>query len=102
MKEITASELRQKISSGEKIALVDVREEYEHEDFNIGGINIPLGEITFSPEKFKEWVDQDIILYCRSGNRSSMAQQLLASKLNIHNTVNLIGGLNAWREELKK
>jgi rhodanese-related sulfurtransferase len=49
---------------------VDVREPSEHDEFNIGGELIPLG-------KFRRWMsiarsteDQELILYCRSGNRS--------------------------------
>jgi len=41
----------------------------------------------------------DIVLYCRSGNRSGMAQKLLAIQSGITNTINLKGGLIAWRED---
>ena len=34
-----------RISNGEKLNLVDVREPVEHNEFNIGGELIPLGEI---------------------------------------------------------
>ncbi len=100
MREITALELHQKIEDGENIRLVDVREEYEHNEYNIGGINIPLAEIPISLEILKDPGDVDIVLYCRSGNRSGMAQKLLAMQHSIHNTINLKGGLIAWRKEV--
>jgi len=102
MKEITAAELHRKIKSGEKLTLVDVREEFEHEEFNIGGINIPLGEIPSHPEKIRALGDGDIVLYCRSGNRSGMAQKLLAVQHDIHNTINLKGGVIAWGNEVSE
>ncbi|MCE7060929.1 HesA/MoeB/ThiF family protein [Dyadobacter sp. CY343] len=60
----------------EHIQLVDVREDYEYEADNFGGVNIPLSEIpdvisSFSP-------DQKIVFYCQSGKRSKQAAQLLA------------------------
>jgi len=84
------------------MVLVDVREPYEHDEYNIGGINIPLAEIPISPERFRDLGDVDIVLYCRSGNRSGMAQKLLAMQHNIHNTMNLKGGLIAWRRDVRE
>ena len=100
MNEITVVELHQKMEDGEKIVLVDVREPYEHEEFDIGGINIPLAEIPSSQERFAAFGDVDIVLYCRSGNRSGMAQKILAMQHQIQNTLNLRGGLIAWKQEI--
>jgi len=97
MKEITAEELHHKIENGEKINLVDVREIYEHEDYNIGGVNIPLAELPQHLDQLKELGNEDFVLYCRSGNRSGTAQKLLAIQYNIQNTINLKGGILAWK-----
>ena len=48
--------------------LVDVREEYEFEDENIGGLNIPLAEVLTELEKIQS--SPTIIFLCRSGKRS--------------------------------
>ena len=101
MQEITPLELELKIKAGEKIALIDVREPYEHEEYDIGGMNIPLADIPASIDRLKELGDVDMVLYCRSGNRSTVAQKILAMQFNIHNTLNLKGGLIAWREAMK-
>lgn len=98
MKEITAHELKELLEAKESITLIDVREPYEHEDYNIGGILIPLADIPYSAERIKEFGDTTLVLYCRSGNRSSMAQKLLALQHGITNTVNLKGGILAWKE----
>jgi len=98
MKEITSKELHGRLAAGEDIILIDVREPYEHEEFNIGGINIPVTELPFRIEEVRQHGDQEIILYCQSGNRSMLAQKLLATQFNIVNTLNLVGGARAWRE----
>ncbi len=97
MKEITAEALKKRLDSGEDIVLIDVREPYEHEEFNIGGELIPLAEIVSHAERLKEMEGKDIVFYCRSGNRSSMAQKMLAVQ-GIKNTLSLRGGMNSWRD----
>jgi rhodanese-related sulfurtransferase len=41
--------------------------------------------------------DDEVIVYCRSGNRSGMAKQLLVAS-GFSNVKNLLGGMLAWRE----
>ena len=101
MHEITPIELKQRLASGDKLILVDVREPYEHEDFNIGGINIPITELPFRIEEIKVPDDTEIVLYCQSGNRSGLAQKLLATQFRMENTINLKGGVKAWKSELQ-
>ncbi|HYH55806.1 MAG TPA: rhodanese-like domain-containing protein, partial [Anseongella sp.] len=43
MKEITVEELKQKIDNKEDFQLIDVREDFEYEEANLGGELIPLG-----------------------------------------------------------
>jgi rhodanese-related sulfurtransferase len=97
MKEITAAALRDQLAQPNSLHLIDVRETYEHEDFNIGGKNIPLGELMEHEAELKSMAEKgDLVLYCRSGNRSLMAQKILAMRLGITNTINLHGGMIAW------
>ena len=51
MNSITAIALKEKIDNGEEFQLIDVREPYEHEEFNIGGHLIPLNEIAPTIDK---------------------------------------------------
>ena len=41
--------------------------------------------------------NEEVILYCRSGNRSGQACMIL-DMLGFTNTKNLIGGMVAWQE----
>lgn len=97
MEDITHQELRTRIEKGEEIRLIDVREEYEHDEFNIGGENLPLGEILTWSDELEIPKDQEIVLYCRTGNRSGMAKSVLESK-GFLKARNLTGGVVAWQE----
>ena len=98
MNEITATELKNRLTSGDDLYLVDVREPHEHEEFNLGGVNIPVSELPFRVDELQDAKGNTIVLYCQSGNRSTLAQKLLAMQFQIENTLNLKGGVRAWRE----
>jgi rhodanese-related sulfurtransferase len=98
MQLITVSELKERLASGESLNLVDVREPGEHAEFNIGGQLIPLGQIqTMEVDQLESFKDQELICYCRSGNRSGQACQIL-EMLGFTNTKNLQGGMLAWQK----
>ena len=76
-----------------------MREPHENADFNIGGKLIPLGQIqTMQLDELEEFKDQELILYCRSGNRSGQAC-LILDTMGFKNTKNLTGGMLAWQEK---
>jgi rhodanese-related sulfurtransferase len=95
MQSITAAALQQKINDKDNFQLIDVREAYEHEEFNIGGQLIPLAEIAQQLDKIA--TDKPVIIYCRKGIRSQIAIQRLQEKFPFTNLINLIGGTEAWR-----
>ncbi len=95
--DINVRDLHARLSSGEKIALLDVRETYENEEFNIGGSLIPLGEVAANASSIEMDKDQELVVYCRSGKRSGMAQQLLR-QAGFSNVRNLEGGMLAWMD----
>ena len=98
MRTIDVEALNEKIKAGETLNLVDVREPAEHSEFNIGGILLPLGEIRVADiETIEHLKDQEVFLYCRSGNRSGQAAMVLES-LGFSNVVNVTGGMLSWRD----
>jgi rhodanese-related sulfurtransferase len=97
MQSITATALQQKIDAGEYFQLIDVREPDEHEEFNIGGHLIPLGNIVQQAEKIA--TDKPVIIYCRKGIRSQIAIQRLQEKFSFTNLINLIGGTEAYKKQ---
>ena len=98
MEIITPEEVKQRLAAGEKLNLVDVREPGEHADFNIGGILHPLGRIReMDAEGLEEMKDKEMIIYCRSGNRSGQACMMLET-MGFTNVKNLVGGMLLWEE----
>ncbi len=89
-KEITASELKNKIKAGEKFQLIDVREPREYEQKNIGGLLIPLSELENNLDKISKTLP--VIIHCQSGTRSKKAIDLLKQK-GFDNLYNLKNGL---------
>jgi sulfur-carrier protein adenylyltransferase/sulfurtransferase len=97
VKEITSAELKRKLGDHENIFLIDVREPYEHEDYNIGDELIPLSELESEVDKIPK--DKPVILYCKVGTRSRFAVQMLQEKYGFKNLVSLSGGINAYLEQ---
>lgn len=98
MEDLTASDLKKKIENKDDFLLIDVREGYEHEEFNIGGKLIPLGELMTALPELQEKKEEEIVVYCRSGNRSAMAKDLLVG-MGFKNVRNLLGGMLDWQAQ---
>lgn len=99
MNTITNEELKAMFLAGEQVNLLDVREPHENAEFNVGGINLPLGNIqSMMVDSIEDWKDEEVVVYCRSGNRSGQACQFL-QMLGFNNVRNLTGGMLAWQEK---
>lgn len=96
--DITVQELKERLDKGEKLNLFDVREPNEYETDNIGGTLIPLGDLPYQLDELDGLQDEEVIVYCRSGNRSGMAQQILETN-GFNNVRNVIGGMLAYRAQ---
>ncbi len=99
--DITIQELKEKLDKGEEFVLIDVREPHEHEEFNVGGKLIPIGTFMNAIPDLEEHQDEEVVLYCRSGNRSGMAEHLLRAA-GFKNPRNLKGGMLAWLDQYGK
>lgn len=95
MKTITAAELKGFKENAKTLLLLDVREEWEHAAYNIGGINIPLGELLSRKGEVSN--DMDCIVYCEKGIRSAIAIQRLEAH-GYNKLVNLDGGVSAFKK----
>lgn len=91
---ISAKELKA-LLSGSGFFLIDVREQHEHDAYNIGGLLIPLGEIVSRIHEIP--TDQKVVLYCKRGIRSMIAIQKLHLKNPQLDLINLTGGMEAWK-----
>ncbi len=82
---------------GSAYFVLDVREDYEYEISNLGGLNIPLSEINDRQAEIPR--DQKVVVHCKSGKRSKQAIELL-KKAGFQNLLNLEGGILAWQKEI--
>ncbi len=102
MQTISVEELKARLDNGEAPHLLDVREDHERAEFNIGGTHLALGKVqTMQFDDIEDWKDEEVIVYCRSGNRSGMAS-LFMEQVGFKNAVNLTGGMLAWQEKFAK
>jgi len=96
--DITAPELARRLQNGNHIRLVDVREPHELEISHLEGATlIPLGQLAGRLSELDS--AEEIVLFCKSGVRSTRALELLASA-GFRKMKNLKGGINAWAREV--
>lgn len=99
MKVMSVEQLKERLDNGENIHLVDVREPHEHADFNIGGTLLPLGRVQVTDvEPIEDWKEDEVVVYCRSGNRSGQAAMIMEA-LGFKNVANLSGGMLSWQDK---
>ena len=100
MQAISVEELKARLDAGESLHLLDVREPAEHAEFNIGGTLLPLGSIrNMETDDIDSWKDEEVICYCRSGNRSGQACMILET-VGFTNVKNLTGGMLTWMDRI--
>lgn len=94
IQEIEAQKLHQWLENKNKtIWLLDVRELYERDICHIGGHHIPLHQLNIYSAILPK--DKLIVCYCKSGQRSRRAAQLLANN-GFTKVKSLQGGILAW------
>jgi sulfur-carrier protein adenylyltransferase/sulfurtransferase len=95
--EITPRELARRIEGHEDFQLIDVREPYEWEIGRIPGARlIPLGTLQAATGSLD--ASRDIVVYCKSGQRSGRAAEYLRGAG--FRVANLVGGILRWSDEV--
>ncbi|MFT7229696.1 MAG: rhodanese-related sulfurtransferase [Bacteroidia bacterium] len=96
MTDITVEELKQNIEKKMDFLLIDVREDWEHLDFNLKGRLIPLGTLPGTVDDLDAWMEKEVVIYCKSGGRSAAAKDFMV-KQGFKNVRNLLGGVMEWQ-----
>jgi adenylyltransferase/sulfurtransferase len=95
--QLSVKDYKNRIDKGEDLFLLDVREPYEYQIAQIGGVLIPQNDV---PNRLAEIPrDKEIVVQCRSGARSQRIAELLKEQ-GYTNVVNLAGGILAWADEI--
>ena len=104
--EIFPWDLEEKLASDIKPILLDVREPYEFDAMHIqGALNVPRGILETACEydyedtvpELVEARDKEIVIICRSGNRSVFAAEVM-QQLGYKNVVSLKTGMRGWSD----
>lgn len=89
---ITVQQANEQFANG--AYLLDVREPSEWNEAHVkGAVLIPLGELSARMGELP--TDKDVLIICRSGNRSGQARDLLRAA-GLDRTTSISGGINAW------
>ena len=98
--QILPKDLAQRLESGEKFLLLDVRQPWEHQTTKIeGSVLVPLGDLPQQHEAIALGPGQKLVTYCHHGVRSFDAAAFLEQMG--HGTVySLAGGIAAWSRDV--
>jgi len=100
VQEIRATELARRLSAGELIYLIDVREPWEHEFVALPNSKLlPLGQLHARASDLQPPEGALIVAYCHHGIRSLSAAALL-EHLGVAPAYSLAGGIDAWSREI--
>lgn len=91
MQNISLNDIDQWQAEQKDFQLIDVREPIENEQFNIGGVLMPLSEIM--KHKAMIQAEKPVVFYCKRGIRSQIAIQRLQRHFPEADFYNLEGGI---------
>jgi len=96
--DISALDLHSRLDSTPNLLLLDVREPHELVISALrGATNIPLGQLAARLSELDS--AREMVVFCKSGTRSTRALELLASA-GFKKVENLKGGINAWARDV--
>ena len=96
--EMSPRELEGRLSRGEQLQLIDVREQFEWDFPRIPGARlVPLATLPDVVETLDRY--REVVVYCKGGSRSRAAATHLADA-GFARVANLTGGILRWREEV--
>jgi rhodanese-related sulfurtransferase len=99
--EIAPKEVKQKLDAGERIALIDVREPFEHQQAHIEGSRlIPMNTVPANLQALDATADEaTLIVFCHHGMRSLNVVNWLRQQ-GVANCVSMQGGIDRWSVEI--
>lgn len=98
IKEVSIGAVKKMIDAKENFILLDVRDAQEFAEGRLpGAINISRGTLEFNAAVILPDKNATIIVYCGTDRRSPLATKTM-NDLGYKNAVNMIGGLEAWKE----
>lgn len=98
--EITPDELKARRERGDRPIVLDIREPHELKISVLPDVlHIPMGELTDRIEELEGHKNEEIVVVCRAGNRSSVIADFLR-ECGFARVYNLTGGMNLWADSV--
>ena len=99
--EVTPQQVKQRLASGEKLFLIDVREPSEHQTASIKDTQlIPMRTVPANLQQLEAMSDEaPLIVFCHHGVRSLQVVQWLREQ-GIENCQSMSGGIDRWSYEI--
>jgi rhodanese-related sulfurtransferase len=98
VKECTVPDVKARLDRGERLNIVDVREESEYAAGHIpGAVHLGKGIIERDVEAKYPDHSAELVLYCGGGFRSALAADTL-QKMGYTNVISMDGGMRGWRQ----
>lgn len=99
VRETTVDAIKQRLDAGEKLTIIDVREESEYaKDHVPGAVHLGKGILERDVESRFPDTGTELILYCGGGFRSALAADNL-QKMGYTNVISMDGGIRDWRQK---
>ena len=97
---MSARELAGRLTAGEDVFLLDVRERPEYDLCHLeNAVLIPVGMIPNNRKRIP--TDKPVVVYCHHGIRSANVAEYLYAQGGLTNLYNLDGGIDAWAREIE-
>lgn len=98
---VTGSEFEKLATEDKDTVILDLRDAKDFEKSSVeNAVNIPMDEFEAKAKKELKNKDQEILLYCNTGTRTSEASQIL-EKDGYTNIINSIDGVKEYEFKLK-
>ena len=96
---VNAAALSERLGSADAPVILDVRTREEYSSGHVpGAINVPYDQVADRVEEFAAFRDADVVVYCQSGKRASMAAADLKTA-GFSRVLDLEGHMQGWKEQ---
>jgi phage shock protein E len=96
---VSAATLSERLDSADAPVILDVRTLEEYSSGHVpGAINVPYDQVADRVEEFAAFRDADVVVYCQSGKRASMAAADLKAA-GFSRVLDLEGHMQGWKEQ---
>ena len=95
---MSPKEAKELLNTETEFKILDVRENYEHDQCNISCMHIPMAEIKNNIDGLKKI--KKIAVMCRSGKRAEAVANWLEKEHYFQNLIVIEGGILNWKEQI--